>query len=77
MMINNSKKYGGMTALFLLVLMNAPLSLADNLPKKPKANPQPLRLEHIQSKTWNSKSPIIVQPQASRRASQCFDNGVC
>lgn len=77
MMINYSKKYGGMTALFLLVLINAPLSLANNQPQKPKANLQPFRTERIQPKTPKSKSPIIVQPQASRRASQCIDNGVC
>lgn len=77
MMINHSKKYGWMTAFFLLILMNAPLSLANNQPKKPKTNPYPLRSEHIQPNTPKSKSPIIVQPQASRRASQCIDNGVC
>lgn len=77
MMNNYSKKYGWMTTLSLLVLMNVPLNIAYNQSKKPRTEQQPLSSQQVQPKTPRAKSQIIVQPQASRRASQCYDNGVC
>ena len=77
MMINYSKKYGWITALSILVLVNTPLDLAQSQQQKPLTFQEPLRIEPVEPQIPNLNSQIIVQPQASRRASQCYDNGVC
>ena len=77
MMINYSKKYGLMTALSMLVWVNMPLNLAQGQQQEPLIVQEPLTLESVKPQIPNLKSQIIVEPQASRRASQCYDNGVC
>lgn len=77
MMINYSKKYGLITALSMLVWMNMPLNLAQGQQQEPLTFQEPLTLEPVEPQIPNLKSQIIVEPQASRRASQCYDNGVC
>lgn len=77
MMINYSKKSAWIPALSILVLVNTPLNLAHSQEPEPLTFHEPLTLEPIVPKKPNLKSQIIVEPQASRRASECYDNGVC
>lgn len=77
MLTNLGKKYGWMMALSLLSVMNATPSLAS--PKgvtSPWVMTEPSTPEQIQPHPFNLDS-ILSGPEASRRISECYDNGLC